>query len=171
MVIEDNDDPITETERAICQEDISEAAKQAFMKSEMLFQKLADTSPIGIFILYKNTYCYVNRRFAEMSGYNKEELIGIDSSSFVHPDDRDEVRESITRLLKSETGELQPYEYRFVSRSGDQRQVMETVVPIDYQGLKATLGNFFIKSKIICSCCHCFNMAFSIKSLFSLCLG
>jgi PAS domain S-box-containing protein len=140
--MKDNKEPINEAEQEICREDIIEATKQDFMKSEMLFQKLADTSPIGIFILYKNTFCYVNQRFEEISGYSKEELIGNDSLSFVYPDDREKVHERAVNLLKSDKRDFRPYEYRFVTRSGEQRRIMETVVSIGYKGIRATLGNF-----------------------------
>ncbi|GAG11708.1 unnamed protein product, partial [marine sediment metagenome] len=63
-----------------------------------------------------------------------------DSLSFVFPDERNRVRENAVKMLKGERSI--PYEYQFVNKEGEVRWIMETVVPIQYLGRRAALGNF-----------------------------
>ncbi|MBW2023560.1 MAG: PAS domain S-box protein [Deltaproteobacteria bacterium] len=43
-------------------------------------------------------------------------------------------------MLKS--GQCTPYEFRILTKQGKIRWIMESVVSVDFQGRKATLGNF-----------------------------
>jgi two-component system aerobic respiration control sensor histidine kinase ArcB len=58
----------------------------------------------------------------------------------VHPDYRSAARESAIRMLK---GELHsPYEFQVIHPNGESRWAMEAVSSIEYNGKRATLGNF-----------------------------
>lgn len=50
------------------------------------------------------------------------------------------MRENAVKMLKKER--LSPYEFRVVTKSGETRWIMETVTSIQFQGRRATLGNF-----------------------------
>jgi hypothetical protein len=58
----------------------------------------------------------------------------------VHPDDRALVRAQATYALK--TGVCDPYEYRVVTKSGQIKWILETIISINHQGKRAALGNF-----------------------------
>ncbi len=103
---------------------------------------LARSSPIGIYIVQEGKFQLVNRRFEEILGYSQWELVGTDSLNYVHPEDRAAVRENAVRILKSEDYYYHPYEYRVVCKSGEIKWVVETVDSIEYQGKRATVGNF-----------------------------
>jgi len=111
--------------------------------SPTILQKLIKNSPVGIYIVQDGKFQYVNQRFADISGYAVAELVGSDSLSYVHTEDREQVRANAVKLLKLEdTERVRPYEYRIICKSGDIRWIMETVTSIQYRGRRAALGNF-----------------------------
>jgi two-component system sensor histidine kinase/response regulator len=106
------------------------------------FEGYASSSPIGLYIVKGGKFRFVNARFEGILGFSKEELLGTESLSYVHPEDREGVRANAVRVLKEGNNkEYRPYEYRIVSKSGNYRWVMETVAPIEYEGKRAALGN------------------------------
>jgi diguanylate cyclase (GGDEF)-like protein/PAS domain S-box-containing protein len=102
---------------------------------------LVDAIESGVYIVQSKKFVYVNPFFEKLTGYSREELIGIRSFKLVLPQDRLAVRKKATRNLKSRLGS-KPYEYRFIKKNGEIIWVMERVSPIDYMGQKATLGSF-----------------------------
>ncbi|MFC1913654.1 ATP-binding protein [Chloroflexota bacterium] len=109
-------------------------------RAEEVFNVASEASPIGVYIAQDGRFIYVNPRFQNYTGYRKGELLESDSLSYVFPEDRELVRANAVAMLKGER--LFPYEYRFVTKSGEIKWVMETVTSIDYGGEKAALGNF-----------------------------
>ncbi len=97
-------------------------------------------SPIGIYIAVRGRFVFVNPRFQTLTGYSEEELLGRYTLDLVIPPDRALVREKAIQMLR---GTLKnPYEYRIRDKKGNIRWILETVTSIDYQGQKATMGNF-----------------------------
>jgi diguanylate cyclase (GGDEF)-like protein/PAS domain S-box-containing protein/putative nucleotidyltransferase with HDIG domain len=105
-----------------------------------LFKAVSLSSPVGIYIIQNNRFRYVNSRFRENTGYSEDELLDADPLSIILPEDRDAVRENAIQMLKGQSS--QPYEYRITTKTGEVRWILETVTSIQYQGVKATLGNF-----------------------------
>jgi diguanylate cyclase (GGDEF)-like protein/PAS domain S-box-containing protein/putative nucleotidyltransferase with HDIG domain len=109
-------------------------------QEEALFKAVSLSSPVGIYIVQDKCFRYINARFLKDTGYNEEELLGMDPSSIILPEDRESVRENAIQMLKGESS--QPYEYRVVKKTGEVCWILETVTSIHYQGKQATLGNF-----------------------------
>ncbi len=109
-------------------------------KAEDRFRLLADHAPVGIYIAQDRKFVYVNPQFSRFTGYTEDELIGMDPSSLVVPEDRVQVRENAVRALKA--GRPFDYEYRIHNKAGETRWIMESVVSIDYHGKRASLGNY-----------------------------
>jgi diguanylate cyclase (GGDEF)-like protein/PAS domain S-box-containing protein len=105
-----------------------------------LFTALTQSSPIGICIVQSGKFIYINRQFEKIIGYNINELLSTETLSYVHPDDRTLVRAHATYALK--TGVCDPYEYRVVTKSGQIKWILETIMSIHHQGKRAALGNF-----------------------------
>lgn len=118
-------------------DDIVSALKQ----ESAVFESLVTSSPVGLYIVQNSRFCYVNPRFAEITGYCAEELIGAESLSFVHPEDRAMVREKAVANLKNDFRRFYPYEYRLLNKTGEYRWMLETVTSTIYQGKRAALGN------------------------------
>ena len=111
-------------------------------KAMTAFEGYADRSPIGLYIVRNGKFRFVNARFEEILGIDKDKLLGTESLSYVYPADRGSVRDNAVRVLKdSRNTEYRPYEYRIIRKSGEYRWILETIAPIEYEGKRATLGN------------------------------
>jgi diguanylate cyclase (GGDEF)-like protein/PAS domain S-box-containing protein len=117
---------------------IHNTADQAQEKE--LFTSLTQSSPIGIFIVNDGKFLYVNRPFERIVGYDINELLDTETLQYIHPDDREMVAAVSRAALKN--GLCQPFEYRVITKSGQTKWVLETIISIHYQGHRAALGNF-----------------------------
>ncbi|RLB90540.1 MAG: hypothetical protein DRH50_12220 [Deltaproteobacteria bacterium] len=98
------------------------------------------TSPIGIYIVQDRKFKIVSPRFQDITGYRENELLAMNSLDIILPEDREMVRENAIKMLKKERSS--PYGFRASTKEGQIRWIMETVTSIQYQGRRATLGNF-----------------------------
>jgi len=99
-----------------------------------------DGAPIGVYVVQDGNFRFTNPTFQKISEYREDELWDIRPSMIVHPEDRDLVRGNSVKMLKGEL--FSPYVYRAVNKTGEARWIIESVVPIHYQGKRATLGYF-----------------------------
>jgi diguanylate cyclase (GGDEF)-like protein/PAS domain S-box-containing protein len=108
-------------------------------QTEDLYKTLADSSYAGVYVVEKGRFRFINSNAAAYAGYRAEEMLGMESIGFVHPDDRDAAKENAFLMLKGERST--PYEFRVIAKDGQIRRIMETVTPIRYRGKRAILGN------------------------------
>ena len=103
------------------------------------YQIMAKSSPGGTYIVQDGRICFINPRVPAYTGYSYEELLGSRILSYVHPEDRESVKDNARRMLRGEL--TSPYEFRIVDKRGETRWVVESVVSISYRGRKAVLVN------------------------------
>ncbi|MEN6520629.1 MAG: PAS domain S-box protein [Armatimonadota bacterium] len=78
-------------------------------ETEAKYQILAEESLLGVYIIQDRKFVYVNPRFAEMTGYTREELIGkMSPLDITAPESRNMVEENLRRRL---TGEVKSIHY------------------------------------------------------------
>ena len=106
---------------------------------EGLYRSVERSSRAGIYVLQDGKFRFVNEHAARYWGYNRNELIGKESMSLVHPDHRERVRKNAIAMLKGKRSH--PYEFMTIGKSGDLRWIAETVTPIHYRRKRAVLGN------------------------------
>ena len=99
---------LTEHERAQRNLEVSEARFRNFFEQASVGMVIA--SPEGRFLR-------VNQRFAEMLGYEAEEIVGRACAVATHPDDRSREAESIARISAGEV-EGASWEKRYLRRDG-----------------------------------------------------
>ncbi|HQP29478.1 MAG TPA: PAS domain S-box protein [Syntrophales bacterium] len=104
-----------------------------------LYRALARNSPIGVFLAVGGKFVYTNRKFCELTGYDRKELSGRPSGALVHPEDRDWARRNALLMLQGVVTE--PFEFRAVKKDGAISWTMETVSSITFRGRRAVLGN------------------------------
>jgi PAS domain S-box-containing protein len=93
----------------------------------------------SVYVVQNGKFRFVNPRFASTGGYAVEEMLGMESMSLIHPDDRKAARSNAVKML---TGECTaPYTFRIVAKDGSVRWIQETVHTITYKGKRAVLGN------------------------------
>jgi PAS domain S-box-containing protein len=105
---------------------------------EELYTTLASSAPVGIYIAVGNKYVFVNQTLQRSTGYTEDELLSIDPTILVHPEDAEKVRKNGIAMLKRKT--FQPFEHRFITKNGEIRHALARVASITYQGKQATLG-------------------------------
>lgn len=108
-------------------------------KDERFFKKIAEKSLTGIYLIQEGKFRYVNPSAASWVGYQVEDCIGKDSYLFIHPEDRNRVKENARAMLRGRRTD--PYSFRIITKSGEIRQVMEVVTVITYHKKPAILGN------------------------------
>ncbi|MCL0081815.1 PAS domain S-box protein, partial [Dehalococcoidia bacterium] len=59
-----------------------------------LYAAIVNSSQVGVYIIQDGKLQFVNPKFCERTGFSGEELLGRDSLSLVHPEDRSLVREN-----------------------------------------------------------------------------
>ncbi len=55
-------------------------------EAELKFRSLVEKSIVGVYIIQKGAFTYVNPRLAQMFGYTEEQMIGMPVEKLIHPD-------------------------------------------------------------------------------------
>ena len=108
-------------------------------ETEELYRNLADSSPVGLYLLVQGKFHFLNAQFERSTGYRADELIGQDALFMVHPEDRERVRRDATEMLRGKR--TTPYEFRTITKDGRTRWILGTVASIPFWGERAVLGN------------------------------
>ena len=108
-------------------------------ETEELYRNLADSSPVGLYLLVQGKFHFLNAQFERSTGYRADELIGRDALFMVHPEDRETVRRDAIEMLKGKR--TSPYEFRTITKDGRTRWILGTVASIPFWGERAVLGN------------------------------
>jgi diguanylate cyclase (GGDEF)-like protein/PAS domain S-box-containing protein len=112
------------------------ARKQA----ETLSHDLFFTSPIGVYLIQDRKFVMVNQSFQDITGYDRDELLGKESLWMVETQDRAMVKQEAVRMVKGERS--LPLEFKIITKSGAGKWVMESLTSTHYQGRRAALGYF-----------------------------
>lgn len=105
-----------------------------------LYTSVAEHSLTGIYIIQNGKIIYANRRFAEIYGFPREEIIGMDSLDLAHGEDRAKI-EDIRRKRLSGRPVPSEYEIRGVKKNGEIIRIQARNALIEYQGKPAIVGN------------------------------
>jgi PAS domain S-box-containing protein len=74
-----------------------------------------------------------------VGGYTEKEMLGMESVSLIHPEDRKKAKENALKMLRGES--TSPYQFRMIEKGGSVKWIQETVHAITYKGKRAVLGN------------------------------
>lgn len=89
----------------------------AFMEAELKYRNLVENSMVGVYVLLDERFSYINPRYAEIFGYDQEELSGKRPEELVVPDDRAIMLGNIEKLLVGEASSVR-YEIRGKRKDG-----------------------------------------------------
>ena len=136
-LLDDTEEPIIQ----IVFRDISDRkrAEAALRESETLFRTLAETTESAIFMFRGEYNIYVNAAACDITGYTREELLGIPFWQLIRADYQALVRE---RGMARQRGERIDtyYEVPVIAKNGQSRWLQFAGKLIDYQGVPAVLG-------------------------------
>lgn len=104
-----------------------------------LFSVLANNLQVGVYIIQKKQFRFVNLHLQEYTGCLEQALLAMDPEGMIHPMDRQTTRTNARNMLKGMR--VSPYGYRLITQDGRIRWIRETVIPIVFRGERAVLGN------------------------------
>ncbi|MBX0304186.1 response regulator [Haloarcula salinisoli] len=112
----------------------SELARE---ESEGRYRTLVEASPHAILVHYGEEIVYVNDTMVRMFGFESHsQAHGTEAMSYVHPDDRDAVRERMHRVLDGRE-ESDWIAWRLLRDDGQIREVESRGTPVVYDGQNA----------------------------------
>ncbi len=125
LVKDDNDEPLSMIANFLDVTD-RKRTKEELKKSKERFQTLISNAQEGIYIRkLDGTITYVNKKFAEIHGYDKDELIGMKSWKLKHPDSREDTegrKDYNDDIIEEEKSK----EIKILTKDGDVRDVLCT---------------------------------------------
>ena len=106
------------------------------------FRLMADTVTSAIWLFQEGHFVYFNRKFEDLTGYSREELLAMNPLDLVHPDFRELCGARTVARLR---GEFVPsrYEFAIVTKSGEKRWVDFSAALTEYNGKPAVLASAF----------------------------
>jgi len=115
-------------------------AEEALRQSEQRYRSLVDNSLTGIYVTQDDMFRFANKRLKEMFGYTEKELFARPLLEFIHPDDREDVRQ---RGIQRYAGQPTPAygKFRAITKSGDVRWIEVIATLVEFRGKPAILGN------------------------------
>jgi diguanylate cyclase (GGDEF)-like protein/PAS domain S-box-containing protein len=113
--------------------------KKSTFKQQELYQTLTESSFAGIYVVQEGKFRYLNKNAASYAGYVPDELVGRPPADIVHSEDRENARKDARAMLRGK--KTSPSEFRVLTKDGEIRWIMETIVPITWEGKPAILGN------------------------------
>lgn len=119
--------------------DAGKDSKELSMVLSTLRFGTPEASYDSVYVVQSGKFRYVNPQFAAVGGYTEKEMLGMESVSLIHPEDRQKAKENALKMLKGES--TSPYQFRMIAKGGSVQWIQETVHAITYKGNRAVLGN------------------------------
>jgi PAS domain S-box-containing protein len=109
-------------------------------QSENLFRALSEESLVGVYLIQDGKFKYVNPRFAEIFGYERDRIV--DNFSFkdlTHPEFEETVRENIAEPVNGDD-DSKEYDFLCLTKEGQTIHVNVYGSTIAYKGKPAIIG-------------------------------
>jgi len=114
--------------------------EHALRENQERYRQLTENSLVGVFVLQRGRFGYVNERLGKMLGYAPHEMLGRRVEQFIHPDDAEMVERSAIVEVDGSTSVPQQ-EVRVLRKNGEFRWVEIRAATIRYRGRSVALGN------------------------------
>ena len=118
---------------------VRKMAEEALRASEEKYRLLVESANEAIVVAQDDVIRFANRRMSTITGYGQEQLLGMNATKLVHPDDLEMVLDSHRRRLAGLEAS-DSYGFRLLTRDGGVRWVELTGVRVDWEGRPATLN-------------------------------
>jgi PAS domain S-box-containing protein len=114
-------------------------AEEALNESEEKFRGLAEHMNAASGIVQGKKFLYANEYMAQMLGYTVDEILSLEFTQLVHPEDRSRM---IELARKRQSGEPVPgnYEFKALTKTGEMKWMDFSVGTMIYRGRPAIIG-------------------------------
>jgi len=123
-----------------------EISSERLKASEIKYSSLVEALLTGVYMCIETKIVFVNKQFAEMFGYTKDELRGMEMNDLIHPEDNEDAKSIFSISSSGETVDHE-YEVRGVRKNGESIYLSGKNTAIEFQGQQAILGNIANISK------------------------
>ncbi len=117
-----------------------EKTRDALYESKKLYTKLVEGSLTGVYMQQDGKFVFASERFAEIFGYSREEILGMETWKTVHPEDRARFRSYQGKRMRGEEAPSE-YETRGLTRDGRTIWINRRISLVSHKGRPAVLGN------------------------------
>ena len=114
-------------------------AQESLEASEEKYRAVVENALDGILVLQDGVIRFANRRVEKGTGFSIEELLGRRFDDFIHPEDREMVRDYYTRRLLGERDLPGRYLVRAQYKGAEVRWIRIRAVPITWEDRPAVL--------------------------------
>ncbi|MHA1270057.1 MAG: sensor histidine kinase [Candidatus Helarchaeota archaeon] len=117
-------------------------SEQKLKESEEMFRKISDQSLMGICIIQDNSIKYINKKCADILGYEINELLSWkyqEIYNLIHPEDRELVLKQLYKKQKGEPDVINHYNYRIIRKTGEVVWIENFSRTINFNGKPADL--------------------------------
>lgn len=112
----------------------------ALQESEAKYRSVVEESHVGFYILQDGVFRYVNKRFCEIHGYSRDEIVNkMGPMAFILPEDRDRVRHTTIRRSAGKMDYVE-YEVRTIRKDNEIVTLRGIATKLPYHGTPAITG-------------------------------
>lgn len=109
-------------------------------QSENMFRALSEESLVGVYLIQDWAFQYVNPRFEEIFGYNKQEIEQkMSLENLAHPEDRKDVKKNIQHRISEDNKSIK-YSFKGQRKNGQTLYLNMYGTHINYNGKPAVVG-------------------------------
>jgi PAS domain S-box-containing protein len=119
-------------------EELVQKRSEELFESEKRYSVLVEEASDGVAILQDGKIVFTNKKGLEITGYSKDELIGLPFEKIVSEEYSQLAKERYERRLRGETIPL-TYEVELIAKTGNRISVELSAARIDYRGHPADL--------------------------------
>ena len=114
-------------------------AEKALQQSEARYRTLVEHSQVGVYLMRDDRYTYVNQAFADMFGYEENELVGADFRILVPKESIDEQEGRYQRRRAGEPNKGD-YSVTLTRKDGGRIEVVVSAGNVEMDGMQYTSG-------------------------------
>jgi len=113
-------------------------AENLLLESEAKFRLLTEATPVAVFVEQDTQCCYVNYAAERITGYSRQELLGMNFWQLVHPSSRKVLPQRSTQGVDDPEPSY-PDETQILNKKGEERWLDVTVGTFQLKGRMAAL--------------------------------
>lgn len=128
--------------------EIKRSIANGLLDSDEKFRALVEHAVVGIYIIQDGKFSYVNKRLAEIFGYERGELIGKSNLDLTHPDDRGMAKENIRKRIEGYEESIE-YSFRGITKEGEMKYIRVYGSVFHFRGERAIIGTLIDETETV----------------------